>query len=320
MHLTSRCSRFSRRLKFWGRMREALVSDREEANKIAIVGMSLSCAGGGRREYWRQLLSTADQSRKAGNSESKLSLAQKLIREAIADANLLNEKTIDVIFHIDSEARASLAALLDLPSRQVRVDSLSNSLANISLAGRELQMRSADTIVVGDVYPDAEDLFGAVVVLRRLEDAERDGNFIYAMLKTSCALEDKSGSSDFVALLKQTYERLDPRAVGLVQICSADDTQVGLESLRDVFGPSVGVVPWCAVGNGNHCGVASVITAALSLHNAILPTAQFGANAFHINDEKTPFYLSVSWILNAAANTGSGGFAQGTTWFFVGGM
>ncbi len=130
-----------------------------------------------------------------------------------------------------------------------------------------------------------------VVVLKRLADAERDGDRVYAVIKGVGASSDgrslgltaprKDGQ---VRALERAYRRagVSPAEIGLVE-AHGTGTVVGdrteLATLTEVFG-TAGVEPGsCALGSVKSqightkcaAGIAGLIKVALSLHHKVLP-------------------------------------------------
>lgn len=162
-----------------------------------------------------------------------------------------------------------------------------------------------------------------VIALKRREDAERDGDRIYALLK------EIGSASDGRALgllaprvegeelaIRRAYEAagIDPRSVGLIEAHGTatplgDVTEV--QALGRVFGPRVGDRATCGLGTVksmiSHCipasGIAGIIKAALSLHHKVLPpTLHCEEPNPKLELEKTPFYLNTEtrpWIHGA---------------------
>ena len=129
-----------------------------------------------------------------------------------------------------------------------------------------------------------------VLVLKRLADAERDGDRIYAVIKGVGSASDgraKGITAPRVegeeAALRRAYESsgVAPETVGLIE-GHGTGTPVGdtteLEALRRVFGPSDNG-PTCAIGSVKSmighampaAGAAGMIKAALSLYHKVLP-------------------------------------------------
>ncbi|MEV6689664.1 polyketide synthase, partial [Streptomyces sp. NPDC051130] len=134
-----------------------------------------------------------------------------------------------------------------------------------------------------------------VVLLKRLADAERDGDRVYAVIRgTGVAGDGRAASlmSPLVAGQVQALERawrqagLDPRSPGALGLLEAHGTgtPVGdtaeLDTLAQVFGPAV---PGDARGIGfgsvksmlghtmQASGMAGLIKAALAVHEGVLP-------------------------------------------------
>jgi acyl transferase domain-containing protein/NADP-dependent 3-hydroxy acid dehydrogenase YdfG len=141
----------------------------------------------------------------------------------------------------------------------------------------------ADGIVLGEGV--------ACIVLKRLADAERDGDRIYAVIKGVAGASDgkslgltaprKEGQ---VRALERAYEQagVSPVQVGLVE-AHGTGTVVGdrteLATLTDVFTNAGAKLGSCVLGsvksNIGHtkcaAGMAGIIKAALSIHHGVLP-------------------------------------------------
>jgi acyl transferase domain-containing protein/NAD(P)H-dependent flavin oxidoreductase YrpB (nitropropane dioxygenase family)/NADP-dependent 3-hydroxy acid dehydrogenase YdfG len=163
----------------------------------------------------------------------------------------------------------------------------------------------ADGIVLGEGV--------AAVVLKRLGDAERDGDRIYAVVK------GVGGSSDGKSLgltaprrlgqvraLERAYERagVSPAEVGLIE-AHGTGTVVGdrteLESLTEVFGTADAAPGMCALGSVKSqightkctAGLAGLIKVALALYHRVLPpTINLDAPNSGWQPEASPFTLS----------------------------
>ena len=163
-----------------------------------------------------------------------------------------------------------------------------------------------------------------LVVLKRLADAERDGDRIYAVIRGYGASSDgrakgllaprKEGE---VLAIKRAYAdaQIDPTTLGLVEahgtgIALGDQTEI--ESLTEVFGARSRLSPSIAIGSIksmiSHCipaaGSASIIKTALALHHKILPPTLCDEVNPALQIEKTPFYVNTEtrpWIHTAAA-------------------
>jgi len=225
-----------------------------------------------------------------------------------------------------------------------------SSLAAVYAACRELEAGSSDVVVVGGAdtiqNPFAYLCFAkthalsprgrcatfdrtadgiaisegvAMMVLKRLVDAERDGDRIYAVIK------GVSGSSDGRAkgltaprpegqalALERAYAQagVSPSTVGLVEAHGTGTVagdQAELETLNRVFGAAGAAPESCAIGsvksNIGHtkstAGVAGLMKAALALHHKVLPPtihvstpnpeAQRAGGALYVNTESRPW-------------------------------
>jgi acyl transferase domain-containing protein/NAD(P)H-dependent flavin oxidoreductase YrpB (nitropropane dioxygenase family)/NAD(P)-dependent dehydrogenase (short-subunit alcohol dehydrogenase family) len=174
----------------------------------------------------------------------------------------------------------------------------------------------ADGIVLGEGI--------AFLVLKRLADAERDGDRIYAVIKAV------GGSSDGrvkgltapcpegqALALKRAYAKagFSPASVGLIEAHGTGTVvgdQVEIEVLKQLF-EADGVTPKsCAIGSlksmigHTKCtaGMASLIKVALSLHHKVLPPVIGVENPNPILAE-SPFYVNTEphpWIHGNTSN------------------
>ncbi len=151
-----------------------------------------------------------------------------------------------------------------------------------------------------------------VFVLKRLEDAEADGDRIYAVIKGIGVASDGKAKGLFaprpegqMVALRRAYEScgIDPHSLGLIEahatgIALGDRTEV--RSLSEVFGARRGELPTIALGSIksmiSHAipasGGASLIKTALALHQKVLPPTLCDEPAPELELEKTPFYIN----------------------------
>lgn len=129
------------------------------------------------------------------------------------------------------------------------------------------------------------------LVLKRLADAERDGDRIYAVIKGVGASSDGKAKAVMapraegqVAAIERAFDmaQLPPQSLELVE-CHGTATVVGdateLESLERVYGPAASGRPTCAIGSVKSMightmpasGAASLIKMAMSLYHKVLP-------------------------------------------------
>ena len=128
-----------------------------------------------------------------------------------------------------------------------------------------------------------------IVVIKRLSDAERDGDKIYAVIKGVGSSSDGKGDAIYAPsatgqkkALIDAYERagVTPQSIGLIE-AHGTGTKVGdaveVTALREVYGEAA--TPWCALGSVKSqightkaaAGSAGLIKAALALHHKVIP-------------------------------------------------
>ena len=180
----------------------------------------------------------------------------------------------------------------------------------------------------GDCRPFSEDADGTLIgegvgmlALRRLEDAERDGDEIYAVIRGLGASSDGMGSSVYAPrpegqanALRRAYDKADysPATVELVE-AHGTATKAGdaaeARGLTSVFGPANEEGrAWCALGSVKSqightkaaAGSAGLIKVALALHHRVLPpTLKVSKPNSLLGLEDGPFYINTDtrpWI------------------------
>ena len=248
-------------------------------------------------------------------------------------------------------AAGRIANRLDLGGTNCVVDAAcASSLAAIHLASLELAAGRSDMVITGgvdtfndifmymcfsktpalsptgDAKPFDRDCDGTVlgeglgvVVLKRLADAERDGDRIYAVLKGIGSSSDGRSSGIYAPraggqklALQRAYEDAGtaPETIGLIE-AHGTGTKVGdateLSSLIEVFRAAQPSGTWCALGSVKSqightkaaAGVAGLIKAAMALHEKVLPPtikvrqpieeAAPGRSPFYLNTGKRPW-------------------------------
>ena len=158
------------------------------------------------------------------------------------------------------------------------------------------------------------------VVIKRLEDARRDGDRVYAVIKGLSSSSDGRGKGltapreEGIALaLKRTYEQaaMTPDTVGLIE-AHATGTQVGdqteCRALIALLTESSAEPRSCAVGSVKSmighpkraAGIAGLIKAALALHHKVLPpTMDVEHPIADLASPESPLYLNTElspWI------------------------
>ncbi len=249
-----------------------------------------------------------------------------------------------------------IANHFDLGGTNCTVDAAcASSLSAMSMAVNELCLGLSDMVITGGVdttngpflytcfsktpalsrsddcrpFSDKSDgmLLGegiGMVALKRLEDAERDGDRIYAVLKAIGTSSDGSGTSVYSPLpggqakaLRQCYRiaGYNPATVELVE-AHGTGTHTGdgaeFKALTQVFDEADRKDrQWCALGSiksqightKSAAGVAGVIKAVLALHHKVLPpTIKVDRPDPRLDLAGSPFYLNTSarpWIRDA---------------------
>ena len=173
----------------------------------------------------------------------------------------------------------------------------------------------------GDCRPFSTDADGTVlgeglgmVALRRLDDAERDGDHVYAVLRGIGASSDGRSKSIYAPrpegqalALERAYEAAGygPETVELME-AHGTGTIAGdaaeMQSLLSVFGAAERAErPWCALGSiksqightKGAAGAASLIKAILSLHHKVLPpTIKVESPHGNLNVAGAPLYVN----------------------------
>jgi acyl transferase domain-containing protein/acyl carrier protein len=151
-----------------------------------------------------------------------------------------------------------------------------------------------------------------VVVLKPLEDARRDGDHIYALIKGSAINNDGSRKIGYTApsitgqeyLMREVYRlaEVETESIGFVE-CHGSATPLGdpveVEALRRAFHKTRGnhIAIGSIKSNFGHCdcaaGAASFIKTVLALyHRRIPPSLHFRAPNPKIDFENSPFYVN----------------------------
>jgi acyl transferase domain-containing protein/NAD(P)-dependent dehydrogenase (short-subunit alcohol dehydrogenase family)/acyl carrier protein len=246
-----------------------------------------------------------------------------------------------------------IANRFDLGGTNCVVDAAcASSLSAVHLAAMELTTRRADVVLTGGV-DTFNDIFmftcfsktpalsatgnakpfdaagdGTVlgeglgmVVLKRLTDAQRDGDKIYAVLRGLGSSSDGKGGAIYaprkegqIDALNNAYRAagVDPSSIGLVE-AHGTGTKVGdateVTALAEVYSRDQGrrEAPWCAIGSIKSqightkaaAGAAGLIKAALALYHKVLPPTikvkqplevlQQPGCPLYVNTEKRPW-------------------------------
>jgi acyl transferase domain-containing protein/NAD(P)-dependent dehydrogenase (short-subunit alcohol dehydrogenase family) len=253
-------------------------------------------------------------------------------------------------------AAGRIANRLDIGGTNCVVDAAcASSLAAIHLASLELAAGLSDMVITGgvdtfndifmymcfsktpalspsgDAKPFDSDCDGTVLgeglgvlVIKRLADAERDGDRIYAVLKgmgsssdgrSSAIYAPRAGGQKLAVQRAYAAAGVTPGTIELIE-AHGTGTKVGdateLSSLTEVFHAEQHAGAWCALGSVKSqightkaaAGVAGIIKAAMALHHKVLPPtikvkqplegATPGNSPFYVNTSKRP------WLPSAA--------------------
>lgn len=177
---------------------------------------------------------------------------------------------------------------------------------------------SADGIVISEGI--------AIAVLKRLEDAERDGDRVYAVIKAVGSSSDGKDKgltaprpAGQIRALERAYAKagFTPDTVGLIE-AHGTGTVVGdqseVESLTRSFTAAGAAPQSCALGSVKSmlghtkctAGVAGLLKAALALHHKVLPpTIGVTKPNPKANFDKSPFYVNTEarpWLKNGHDN------------------
>lgn len=180
----------------------------------------------------------------------------------------------------------------------------------------------------GDCRPFSDQADGTIlgegvgmVALRRLEDAERDGDTIYAVIKGVGSSSDGSGTAVYAPVsegqskaIKRAYEyaEFNPATIELIE---AHGTGTKAGDKAEFNGLNIAFdnaqrddKQWCALGSVKSqightkgaAGAASLIKSVLALHHKVLPpTIKVEKPNPNFEIETTPFYINTEarpWI------------------------
>lgn len=177
--------------------------------------------------------------------------------------------------------------------------------------------RPFDTAASGTVPGEG----AAALILKRLEDAVRDGNRVYAVIKglgfASGGGVDKPAPAPeaYSSALREAYgeAQVDPSTVGYLEThgsgIPAEDA-AETEALTDFYGISSAQFP-CALGavkqvighTGAACGLAGVVKTALALYQEILPPLMKISPLPGLARAKNRFHIPLEpqyWLRNRA--------------------
>jgi acyl transferase domain-containing protein/NAD(P)-dependent dehydrogenase (short-subunit alcohol dehydrogenase family) len=181
----------------------------------------------------------------------------------------------------------------------------------------------------GDARPFSKNADGTVLgegigifVLKRLDDAKKDGNRIYAVIKGVGTSSDgksqsiyspRAGGQTKALQTAYTQAEIDPATVELIEAHGTGTIvgdEVEFQALNRFFGTSGNHDKRCALGSVKSmightkaaAGAAGLMKAALSIYNKVLPaTLKVDEPDPKLNIHESPFYLNTNtrpWFSN----------------------
>lgn len=223
---------------------------------------------------------------------------------------------------VDSACSSSLIAL-DLGMQDLRSGRCDMMLIGGVQASMPAQIymlfQQIGALAKGDIRPFDATANGTLlsegvgfVVIKRLIDARRDGDQIYATVKSVGVASDGKAMGllaprvDGEALaIRRAYAQsgIEPESIQLLEahgtgIPLGDRTEI--LALTKIFGSRRGRLPHCGIGSVKsmigHCipaaGIASLIKTSLALHHKILPPTLCDEVNPELGMENTPFYVN----------------------------
>ncbi len=229
---------------------------------VAIVGMACRFPGAGDLfAFWEKLLAgypAVDDALADGQSsdvaprtvegdDPEQFLVLDAVRSALADAGLLDRlpdcRRIEV----------AVGRRNPTPPQHGHVASAS-ALVALDLGARALVSRRADLAIVGGACLPTDGV--GIAVLKRLRDAERDGDRVYAVVKGVGIADDGRGPG---RAIRRAY-----------RLSGVDSATVGL---IEGHGPGLGAASGAIGRSMPAAGMAGIIKAALALHHRMLPAS-----------------------------------------------
>ncbi|UXI65991.1 SDR family NAD(P)-dependent oxidoreductase [Tahibacter amnicola] len=232
---------------------------------------------------------------------------------------------------IDTACSSSLVAI------SMACDSLITGASDLAFAGGVYVMANADmflkTSQAGMLSPDGrcytfdQRANGfvpgegvGVVMLKRLGDAERDGDRILGVVRGWGVNQDgrtngitAPNAESQQRLIRDVYQRfaIDPDRIELIE-AHGTGTKLGdpieIDGLKSAFRPATDRTQYCAIGsvktNIGHCltaaGVSGFIKLLLALqHRTLPPSVNFQTPNEHISLENSPFFVNTTardWV------------------------
>ncbi|MCK2126473.1 acyltransferase domain-containing protein [Thauera aromatica] len=182
--------------------------------------------------------------------------------------------------------------------------------SQLGALSRQSRIRPFDSHCDGTLLGEGLGIF----VLKRLEDAERAGDRIYAVIKEIGQSSDGRATGLMaprhegqVLAMQRAYRQSDicPESIGLLEchgtgIPLGDQTEI--RSLRSIFGGRMKPYPHLPIGSVKsmigHCipaaGAASLIKVAMALHHKLLPPTLCEEVNPALGLDQTPFFVNTA--------------------------
>jgi acyl transferase domain-containing protein len=269
-------------------------------------------------ETWQKIQTGIRQSLPPFNAQTIAGLVPNIMTGRIANRlDLMGPNYI-----VDAACAASII-VVDLAIQELlngRCDMMIAGGVNVNLTPQCCMMFcTIGALSHGKIHPFGKNAEGTLMgegigmlVLKRLADAQRDGDRIYAVVKgVGTASDGKSVGllsprlEGEVLALERAYEQaqVSPETIGLIEahgtsIPLGDQTEIA--ALSHVFGDRKGQLPTCGIGTVKsmigHClpgsGMAGIIKTALSLYHKVLPPTLCDEVNPDLELEQTPFYVN----------------------------
>jgi amino acid adenylation domain-containing protein len=202
-----------------------------------------------------------------------------------------------------------------------------------AMYSRDGHNRSFDADAAGTVFSDG----AGIVLLKKLDQAIKDGDTIFSVIKGVGMNNDGGGKGSFTAPSAEGQAGairmaiidagVDPARISYIE-AHGTATPLGdpieIEGLNLAFGPQE-KAQYCALGsvksNIGHCtaaaGVAGFIKATLALHHKKIPASiNFKTPNPHIHFQQSPFYVNErlqEWQMDGSRIAGVSSFGVGGT-------
>jgi acyl transferase domain-containing protein/phosphopantetheinyl transferase len=298
-------------------------------NPVAIPGTSSS-------PVWQRITSLQDLELPELESEYRRDLEQQ-IRAALLDTGYVQADRVNLDLDLDILLMLRVSVeVLDTLSDSNHGTPSGSPLADLVQAQELLQQGQWDWVIVGAVEGIGPELRSAMVVLKRLRDAEQTHDRIYAVIPGG---QGTSGATSVTELLHWVHDthQIPPQTLSLLQIQgklvqSENPLQDG--ALQKLFGPRQDLFPHCAIdlsdaidlpdeidlpashaNAGNPVeSLQALIKVILGLQQKILPPTLYPFDPEFLCEATHPFYANSQarpWLRDRGGYPNRAGIAAG---------